>query len=276
MSECIWTKLKARLQLIKSNPGEDFNWLFLPGGPGLGSESLQLLTKNLNLPGTIWHLDLPGDGSNHTSNDEKYFSRWSDALLEATSALNNVILVAHSTGGMYVLASPKLEKTIIGLVLMDSAPDASWLNEFTQYAMTHPIKQAQKLQAQYAKIPSNALLKRLTIASASYLFTKSGLRKGISILKTLPFNYKVCEWSNLNFDQKYKAKWAPKDIPTLILAGEKDQIIPLKYFIKSKKFNRKNIIFKSIKGAGHYPWVENPKQIAHAFHEYVRLLQRKH
>lgn len=275
MNEYIWTNHKARLQLIKSRPGANFNWLFLPGGPGLGSESLQMLTSNLNVPGTIWHVDLPGDGSNNTPDDEMYFSRWSQALFEAVSALNNVILVAHSTGGMYVLSSPKLEKKIIGLVLMDSAPDASWLKEFTQYAMTHPIKQAQTLQALYVKKPSNALLKKLTIASASYSFNKTSLHKGVSILKTLPFNYKVCEWSAKHFDQKYKAKWVPKNMPTLILAGEKDQIIPLKFFIKSRKFRRKNIIFRSVKGAGHYPWVENMKQIDRIFHQYAQLLHGK-
>jgi len=215
---------------------------------------------------------LPGDGSNHTPDDEKYFSHWSDALIEAVSALDNVILVAHSTGGMQVLATPKLESKLIGLVLMDTAPDASWVDEFIRHVKAHPINQAEKLQIQYAKKPTNILLKKLTIASASYSFTKKCLQKGISILKKLPFNYKTCEWSRIHFDQKYKAKWVPKKIPTLILAGEYDQIIPLKSFKKAKKFSRKNIIFRTIKGAGHYPWVENPKQIARVFDEYTQLL----
>jgi hypothetical protein len=60
----VWTKLKARLQLIRVTPTANFNWLFLAGGPGLGSESLNPLTQSLNLPGAMWNLDLPGDGSN--------------------------------------------------------------------------------------------------------------------------------------------------------------------------------------------------------------------
>ncbi|SRR5579883_2669443 len=274
MDKFLWTNRKARLQLIKSVSGANYNWLFLPGGPGLGSESLQTLTKILELPGTIWHLDLPGDGSNQTPDDPKYFSHWSEALTEAVTALNNVILVAHSTGGMYVLATPKLENRLIGLVLMDTAPDASWLKEFVRYTKAHPINEAKKLQIQYIKKPTNSLLKKLTIASASYSFTKKCLKKGISIFKKLPFNYKTCEWSNVNFDQKYKSKWVPKKIPTLILAGEYDQIIPLKFFMNSKKFNRKNIIYRTITHAGHYPWVENPKQTARVFRQYTRLLPK--
>ncbi|HHF0524605.1 TPA: alpha/beta fold hydrolase [Legionella anisa] len=268
----LWTSLKARLQLIKSTEGAHFNWLFLPGGPGLGSESLDTLTKILKLPGTLWHLDLPGDGANKTSNDEEYFSHWSDVLCEAVSVLDNVILVAHSTGGMYVLATPKLEKKIVGLVLMDSAPDALWQKEFMEYVQTQPISKAQELQEQYAKKPSNALLKEVTIAAAPYSFTKKGLQKGISLLETLPFNYKTCEWSGANFDATYRAKWVPQKIPTLILAGEYDLIIPLKFFMNSKKFIRKNIIFHIIKDAGHFPWIENPKQITHVFNEYVQFL----
>src|SRR5262249_54960743 len=161
-----------------------------------------------------------GDGSNKIFHNENCFSNWSDALLEAINALDNVILIAHSTGGMYALATPKLEKKIIGLVLMDSAPDASWQKEFNEYVQQHPIKLATKLHKQYKQKPTNALLKKITIATASYSFTKKGLQKGIALFKTLPFNYKICKWSEKHFDKKYKAKWVPKTIPTLILAGE--------------------------------------------------------
>ncbi|MEO8963787.1 MAG: alpha/beta hydrolase [Gammaproteobacteria bacterium] len=276
MSQYLWTKLKARLQFIGSTHGANYNWLFLPGGPGLGSESLSTLTKNLKLPGTIWHLDLPGDGSNNTLNDEQHFARWSDALCEAVSTVKNVILVAHSTGGMYALATPKLEKMLIGLVLMDSAPDSSWQKQFVQYAQTHPIKKSNKLQIKYAKKPNNTLLKKITIMLAPYSFTKKGLPKDISLLKALPFNYKTCEWSAKRFDQTYQAKWVPKKIPTLILAGENDNIIPLSFFIKSKQFKRKNITIREIKNAGHFPWIENPKLVQTVFNEYSSELLKNH
>lgn len=62
----IWTKSKARLKLVHQDHNEKYNWLFLPGGPGLGSESLCNLIEILPLPGAIWYLYLPGDGSNNT------------------------------------------------------------------------------------------------------------------------------------------------------------------------------------------------------------------
>lgn len=271
----LWTNLKARLQLIRTTPGANYNWIFLPGGPGLGSESLHSLTKILQLPGSIWHLDLPGDGSNTTNNDAKFFSQWSKALIEAVKALPNVILVAHSTGGMYALSTPALNKILVGLVLIDSAPDSSWQKRFMQHINKNPIKDSNNLQNKYGKNPNNDLLKKITLLSAQYSFTKKGLRKGVSLLKSLPFNYKTCEWSGKYFDRTYKAKWIPNTMPTLILAGEKDQIIPLDFFINSKRFRRKNIIIRSIKNAGHFPWIENPKQMVKVFREYCQFLSIK-
>ncbi len=108
--EYLWTASQARFQLVHASERRNFNWLFLPGGPGLGSESLFPLLNILELPGNMWRLDFPGDGSNTTSNNKKSFSKWHQALNEATRALSNVILVAHSKGGMFALASPELEK----------------------------------------------------------------------------------------------------------------------------------------------------------------------
>lgn len=264
--------MKARLQCIRNLPGGNYNWIFLPGGPGLGSESLSDLTKIVELPGSIWHLDLPGDGSNTTHNDEESFSHWSKALIEAVNALPNVILVAHSTGGMYALATPALNKILVGLVLMDSAPDSSWQQSFMLHVNNNPINAVNKLQKQYVKKPDNDLLKKLTIAAAPYSFTIKGLSKGISLLKSLSFNYKTCDWSGKHFDHTYKAKWVPNTIPTLILTGEHDQITPLYFFRHSKKFQRKNIIIKQIKNAGHFPWIENPKEVVKTFKEYQQFL----
>jgi pimeloyl-ACP methyl ester carboxylesterase len=116
----------------------------------------------------MWNLDLPGDGSNFTSDDSQYFSKWSEALVESVNALDNVILVAHSTGGMYALATPALEKILIGLVLMDSAPDALWPQSFMEVVKQQPIPEAEDLHKLYAENPNDEVLKKLTILSAPY------------------------------------------------------------------------------------------------------------
>lgn len=94
----LWTNLKARLQYIRTESGGNYNWLFLPGGPGLGSESLTNLTQMLQLPGNIWHVDLPGDGSNLTTDDSQYFSHWPQALIENPQAVVVLFKEYYSKG----------------------------------------------------------------------------------------------------------------------------------------------------------------------------------
>ncbi|EUA07894.1 hypothetical protein I545_6382 [Mycobacterium kansasii 662] len=47
------------------------NWLFLPGGPGIGSESLHELVDTVDVPGCSWMVDLPGDGSNVNAREHR-------------------------------------------------------------------------------------------------------------------------------------------------------------------------------------------------------------
>ena len=103
-----WTQSRPRLKLFSSSEEGNLNWLFLPGGPGLGAESLLPLLKILQLTGKPWLLDLPGDGSNTTSNNQESFKSWPVALIEAAKSFTHVVLVAHSTGGMYALFAEKL------------------------------------------------------------------------------------------------------------------------------------------------------------------------
>jgi pimeloyl-ACP methyl ester carboxylesterase len=268
MKPFLRTKLKARLQRIYTNKGDAINWLFLPGGPGLGSESLALLTQCLELPGTIWHLDLPGDGSNLTKDDTVSFSKWQNALIEAVSILENVVLVAHSTGGMYALSTSGLETKLKGLVLIDSAPNTLWQEAFMHYAQDNPLPKVAQCYSLYEENQSNETLRDLTVASAPYSFTPNFIQQGVALLESLPYNYKTFEWSKHYFDQTYEAKWYPKTIPTLILAGEFDTITPLKFFIESPDFQSENILIREIKNAGHFPWIENPEGVINAFKEY--------
>jgi pimeloyl-ACP methyl ester carboxylesterase len=273
--EYLWTKSGARLHCARALGGKNFNWLFLPGGPGLGSESLFPLLDILQLPGNMWCLDLPGDGSNTMSNNKKAFSKWSDALMETTRALPNIILVAHSRGGMFALATPDLDKNLVGLVLMTSAPDMSWQKDLEDKLVDFPLPEADKADKKYRKNPTNALLRECIITAAPRMFfTKEGLRRGIEFLKKLPFNYEVFQWTEEHFDPLYQAKWIP-EIPTLILSGEKDIAIPIKYFEEKEEYKRNNILMKSIKNAGHFPWIENPQAVIAAFNEYMSRLEKK-
>ncbi|MGB6976747.1 MAG: alpha/beta hydrolase, partial [Gammaproteobacteria bacterium] len=69
------------------------------------------------------------------------------------------------------------------------------------------------------------------------------------------------------------AKWIPKNIPTLIFAGDEDHITPLSLFATANEFQRDNIVMREVAHAGHYPWIENPDQIKMLFEDYCQRLK---
>ena len=98
-----WTRCGVRMRRISRLPGTP-DWLFLPGGPGIGSESLAELALGAALPGTCWLVDLPGDGSNVGAPGAPAdpYQLWPQVFLEAVAAVDNPVAVGHSTGGEYL------------------------------------------------------------------------------------------------------------------------------------------------------------------------------
>lgn len=273
ISSYLWTASFARMQLFRASEGKSLNWLFLPGGPGLGSESLFPLLNVLQLPGRIWRLDLPGDGSNVLSHARScMMQHWSTALIEAVRALDNVILVGHSTGGMFALATAELKNALKGLVLLNSSPDNGWQEVFSRTVTQFPLTEAEECEEVFRRNPNDESLKRFVLATAPYMFTKHGLEKGIHCLENLPFNYEAMRWSQENFDPFYEATWVPDEMPAMILSGSEDRVTPLELFSEKKEYHRPNILLKKIEDASHFPWVEKPRAVLEAFQEFVLLL----
>lgn len=79
-----WTASGVRLRQVTAGEGRG-NWLFVPGGPGLGSESLLGLVRAAQVPGAAWLVDLPGDGSNRglPGLPAEPYTHWPGALAEA-------------------------------------------------------------------------------------------------------------------------------------------------------------------------------------------------
>lgn len=274
----LWTPSGGRLQSIATCGKKNLHWLFLPGGPGLGSEVLNPLTEILTLPGTVWHFDLPADGSNlpahHPILSPKIsIQNWKPAIIEAVTSFENVILVGHSRGGMFALAIPELEKLLKGLVILDAAPDKAWQKDFALKVRKFPNPEAEKFEKAYSNNPSNESLKDFILAATPYMFRKESLVKGIKSLKNLPYNYEAIQWAQKHFDPTYNTSWVPKEISTLILAGADDLATPLHLFTRKMEYHRPNILLREIPHAGHFPWIEEPQAVINAFNEYCDRLR---
>ena len=269
----LWTRSGVRLRQVSSGDG-CWNWLFVPGGPGLGSESLLDLVEAADVPGTSWLVDLPGDGSNRSAPmvPSDPYSVWPDALVEAAQALPNVVMVGHSTGGMLMLSAPGLEDELAGMVLVGSAPHSGWRIAFARYAQDHQIPAFSEAAERYAQDPGDESLRALTMAAVPWYFAGSALISGRSLLSDLPYNQAAVAWADTEFETMYEAKWAPQVIPTLIVSGDRDRIVAPQLWWQDPRFNGANTLHHRIEYAGHFPWIENPTAVRSAFADLVERL----
>jgi pimeloyl-ACP methyl ester carboxylesterase len=269
MQDVHFTPNGVRLRKVAARPGA-LNWLLLPGGPGIGSESLQELADALDTPGTTWLVDLPGDGSNRAPPGAPAdpFAVWPHAVLEAAQAVENPVFVGHSTGGMYLLATPELDGVLKGLALLDTAPDAAWHAKFVEMTQRHPLPAVDAATAIYEADRRDENIAAIAIASAPWNFTPAGLQRGRALLARMPYNAAAVAWSDAHFDHTYQARWWPKTIPVLRLAGQHDRIVWQGGW-RRPEFQGPNVLDRVIEGGGHFPWIENPEAVRAAFGELV-------
>jgi pimeloyl-ACP methyl ester carboxylesterase len=246
----------------------------VPGGPGLGSESLAGLVDVCELPGTAWLVDLPGDGSNRgPAVPGDPFERWPGVLAEAVEGLEDVVMVGHSTGGMFLLSVPELERRLAGLVLVSSAPDAGWRPLFEQWANARPVPGLAEAAERYGAAPGDGTLRALTRAAAPWNFTPEGLPLGRPLLADLPYCHDAVAWADEHFDATYRARWQPRTLPTLIVGGAEDHVVDQSVWDSAPGFAGPTVVRRTIEGAAHFPWVENPDAVRDAFAELVVRLE---
>lgn len=264
-ADLFFTPSGVRLRRASHRPGP-LNWLLLPGGPGIGSESLRELAEAMGAPGDIWMVDLPGDGSNRDApgGGADPFAAWPGVAVEAAQALPNAVFVGHSTGGMYLLATPQLERHVVGLALLDTAPDCSWHARYVAMTQGDPLPQVELAMAVYEADRRDENIAAVAVASAPWNFSAAGLDAGRELLARMPYNSAAVDWSDAHFDHSYRAAWWPGALPTLILAGADDRIVWQGGW-DAPRFNTPNVIRTTIDGAGHFPWIENPGAVGEAF-----------
>lgn len=270
--DLLFTPSGVRLRKRAERVGK-LNWCFLPGGPGIGSESLHGLMDALDVPGSLWGVDLPGDGSNvgAPGAPDDPFSVWPCALVEVAQVLPNVVFVGHSTGGMYLLSCPELESLIEGLALVSTAPNARWMPKFAAMTERHPLPEVVATSQRYETERTPERLRDIAVASAEWNFTPQSLDAGRKLLSEMPYRPEAVDWSDANFDHTYEAKWWPSELPTLIVSGDQDRIVDQSLW-DSPPYGTPNAMRRTIQGGAHFPWVEEPEAVARAFRDlYERL-----
>jgi len=269
MSDVRFTPGGVRLRRHGTTPGS-LNWLFLPGGPGIGAESLIDLVACTRPPGTSWLVDLPGDGSNTAAPGAPAdpYERWPHVLVEAVGAVPNPVAVGHSTGGEYLLATPAIEPLLTGLVLVSTAPHAGWMPVFAEMTRANPIPEVDAAAARHEADPTVATLRDLAVATAPWNFTPGGLAAGARLLAAMPYNPSAVAWSDEHFDHDYVAAWWPEHLPTLIVSGAQDRIVTQRLW-DEPRYRGPNAARVVVDDAAHFPWIDRPDEVGQAIRSWA-------
>lgn len=234
----------------------------------------------LLFPKNEYHLfliDLKGFGFSSKPFDGNYsFKDQSEIIYQFLRFIKaeNIILIGHSYGGgvalvTYINSLDKKEDTLIGkLVLIDCAAYQQELPFFIKYLSTPIINQLifllpSKVRAEYTlknlffnpnKINENLIVRYATFFSGDslkYTFIESARQIFPSNYKSLILRYKEIK------------------IPTLIIWGENDPALSLKYGIKLHE-EIPNSVFEIIKKCGHIPQEECPKETYDLINTYLK------
>jgi len=247
-----------------------YTWIFLPGGPGLGSAYLEPLCISLNLPGTTLLVDFPKDGAN--TEGLLNFAYWKKGLIDLISNCKNPVLVTHSFSGMFALDTPELEPYLTGLVLMNTTTRNTFFEYVGKMQNLHQLPDLVPAAAEYHLSPSSETYKAFWNTYKYYCFTTEELTLGEQMISLFTFNSSSYHYAIEHFYVDYQYHWQPK-IPTLTIASEKDFICPPAIFTEDKIFQQDHILNKIISQAGHCPWILYLNEMKYCFNEYILKIE---
>jgi pimeloyl-ACP methyl ester carboxylesterase len=274
MKKYLYDAHHVRYELYQTNEGKPYNWLFFPGGPGADSSYLSSLVDDLELPGNVWLIDLPGNGSNIYEDYSENFDQWIQLFPDIIQQFDNPVLVGHSFGGMFPLLFPELENYLKGFVILNSAP-VLWLEEAVAYSKQFDLPDLSKEMQEFTLNPNSETFKAALDACMPYYFPKKTLEKGRELLSHVSFQYQPAVWwQRKAIESNFSAKWIPQKVPTLIIGSKYDCICPFSLFKNDKRFQRLNVELLFIEDAGHMIWVENPLAAKETFKNFISRLSK--
>lgn len=268
----VFDQYHTRMTLVQSNSENDYNWLFLAGGPGADSGYFNELIAVLDLPGNVWLIDLPENGENRLNSEYKtdydFNTLWEVSLKHVLKSLNNVILVGHSFSGLYPLLFPEIETDLLGLVIISSA-SKPWIDQALKKAKIKNLPSFEKELAEFLANKTLETFNKVRKIFVYYYFTPETFKKGNEIFFRGDFNFHAMNWwlskaSSIDFDSLLVP-----NIPTLIMGGSEDCAVPFEGYLEDDRYRKSNIWIKEIKGGSHFPWLEKPQEIKALFHDYI-------
>jgi 2-hydroxy-6-oxonona-2,4-dienedioate hydrolase len=260
-----WANLNGlKIRYLESGKGNDKHILFIHG-LGSSADRWGNIPKSLSANFHTISLDLPGFGESDKSLSMDYtIKNFRDIVIDFMNllAINyQTSIVGHSLGG-YIASEVTMQNKINveRLVLIDSSgflkKPTPLLEKYLSVAMNPTNVNVRNIFEQMVsdstKIPLKlveSFIKRINLPNAKYAF-KSTLE------------------NSTNTQIKLDKLKLLDSVPTLIIWGVEDKVIPLQHSELFKK-SISNSHIEIIQDAGHAPFTEKPEQVCDLIHNFL-------
>ncbi|MBT7903364.1 alpha/beta hydrolase [Candidatus Woesearchaeota archaeon] len=202
-----------------------------------------------------------------------YFAKDLRELLKKHK-IKKYALIGHSLGGAIAINYCMTYKTIYPtyLILIETASVcpfdhnrilnltpflSKFMRFFAEHSKTHKFSIINHKEYDLSE-PEN--LKNMHLVS--YLVHMTPIKSIVEVLDIIE-NYINCNKKKINYTLKHLK------VPTLLLAGEKDQTVPIKLSKDIKAMNKK-IKLRILTGADHTVIVSDPKQVITRIQEFIK------
>lgn len=248
--------------LKKVNCESKVRLCLIPGGPGLGSaslESLRILSRSFD----VMAFDPPGTGSSSSKPDQTFESNL-ELLEDRLIGEDDVLLVGHSFGGLYAAAIAQRDRVpVSGIVLLGTPLTVEAMAYAGAQYEKHASAESKSLGQSFQNSPSDAGLRRWLASYGSLYFAPENVESGRSMLLAVGVSHAAflnIRVSKLLQENDFPAVLRTWIGPKLMLAGEHDRLLPPS--VLQKDAERADAGFSLVKGAGHFMGFDQPEAVA--------------
>jgi len=270
----------GKICIYSGEPTEKPGLLCIHGGMGLASDSLIPSLQTLSETFDLSFMDQRGHGESEAPINKSYFlenfSKDISEVVEIIKPTKPLGLFGHSMGGMIAIQTlsdfPELFQFAF---LANTALDFEWQKAASEAVLSLDDLSLSKAVSDYEKNPTSVTLATLAINYGPIYFPE--LNRERAELEMHKFSYRPDSiafmdksvYPHMNLEKQI----ARIKIPTLVISGERDVVVPPLCQRKiSARLNYGEII--TIGGAGHFPFITKQKEFKKAVTDWWEIKRR--